>query len=126
MSKQEIEEDLIVKRMEKRKQRAAKKVEAKRQDSIFHVPGIHNLHSVRPAGPNQISVAETSSGPFIDAQIREANMDVNYEQSPPEDLLTLANGQWVLVNYDGANYPGEVVEISEKQQEVKVNTMESV
>jgi hypothetical protein len=53
-------------------------------------------------------------------------MDVNYEQSPPEDLLTLANGQWVLVNYDGANYPGEVVEISEKQQEVKVNTMESV
>ncbi|ELU11480.1 hypothetical protein CAPTEDRAFT_193886 [Capitella teleta] len=83
------------------------------------------IASQRNPGPNQISVAETSSGPFIDAQIREANMDVNYEQSPPEDLLTLANDQLLLVNYDGANYPGEVVEISEEQQEVKVNTMES-
>ncbi|ELU17965.1 hypothetical protein CAPTEDRAFT_215629, partial [Capitella teleta] len=77
-----VSEDAIMKKSEEL---------TKHWEGVFHVPGTHNLHSVRPAGPNQISVAETSSGPFIDAQIREANMDVNYEQSPPEDLLTLAN-----------------------------------
>ncbi|ELT93706.1 hypothetical protein CAPTEDRAFT_188805, partial [Capitella teleta] len=88
-SKQEVEEDLIVKRMEKRKQREAKKVEAKRQDSATEVPGPSPFPSRQAQG--KAMKKKNSSGPFIDAQIREANMDVNYEQSPPEDLLTLAN-----------------------------------
>ncbi len=45
-------------------------------------------------------------------------------ESDSEDTIPVSNvyvGQWVLVNYDGEEYPGEVTAISD--QDIQVNVM---
>ena len=40
-----------------------------------------------------------------------------------EDFDTLSNGPWVLVNYDGKQYPGETTKTKNSQTDIEINVM---
>lgn len=78
---------------------------------VLSIPGISSFHVIKSVGlalhckNNALSLDETTFG--AEAQVH--------------DLLDLAVNQWVIVNYEGVHYRGEITEID--QDSVKVNVM---
>lgn len=97
------------------------------------VPNTHKLHYVKSSGKFHINVAETSDSPHLCIQLKkpqEDDEDHADEQSQQlsnaganSQLLEIAISDWVIVQYDGVQYPGEVVEVDTNMHEVKVNVM---
>ena len=113
--------------------------------NVVAVPRTHQTHCFKTSGKEKLMVADISmSTAFRIVRIRKASSD-NQEESgdesdeksdkedshmeddspdPPDSdattRLTLSVGQWVLVRYDGLEFPGEVTSCSETDAEVNV------
>ena len=111
------------------------------------MPMTHQTHCIKTSGKQKLMVADTSdSTKFLIVHIRktskeesddeEESNEVSDKECDPEDNLqagspgapssdptqqfTLKVGQWVVVNYDGLKFPGEVTTCGENDAEVSV------
>ena len=106
------------------------------------IPRTHQLHCFIPSGKYRMKVAETSdSKEFTLQYIRnnteeemlEENVTENTSDSEcesmdemvdeSEEIEALSIGQWVLVNYDGKQYPGEITKIKNSLTDIEINVM---
>ena len=109
---------------------------------VIPIPRTHQLHCFIPSGKYRMKVAETSdSKEFTLQYIRnnteeemlEENVTENTSDSEcesmdemvdeSEEIEALSIGQWVLVNYDGKQYPGEITKIKNSQTDIEINVM---
>ena len=102
------------------------------------VPKTHQIHFVRPCGDYHLFVANTSHQSEQLAKVvikTRAPEDDELEQSATdlsvaediyenlENMLQIAVSDWVIVTYDGQQFPGEVSYVDDCAGEVKVNVM---
>lgn len=90
---------------------------------ILAVPKTHQMHCIIPHGPDKVMVGKTSDArEFFLVPIRHS--DDSKSESGAEEGETLENsriGQWVVVKYDGCNFPGKITDCV--ADELKVNVM---
>lgn len=110
-----------------------------RWDGVLSVPGTQQLHCIKSHGKDKLQVSDiTDAGHFNIYQIRRSQQDqqqlpsvhettpeqdnISYTEnpSPPEQLKV---GEWVIVNYEGEKFPGEITSTSSENQEVEVRVM---
>ena len=109
-------------------------------EGVLVVPMTHQRHCYIPKGRNQMMVADISDATeFTMVTIRlnavedteedeESEEEVNEEeedaaeQAAVEDAvpLSLAIGQWVIVTYEGGNYPGKITSCDHDDMQVNV------
>ena len=101
---------------------------------VVAVPMTHQTHCVKTNGKNKLMVADNSdSTQFRIVRIRkEKEMTEGEEEGESQchsgtlaavsngESVTLKVGEWVLVLYDGIEFPGEVVACGESEAEVSV------
>jgi hypothetical protein len=121
-------------------------------EGVKAVPQTHKMHCYYPVSSSQLMVAETSdatefkvvsiyksratsanhsSGSDSDSESdAEVPQDEDPQDEDPQDEdsqdgapdVSIVIGQWVVVKYDEARYPGEVVSVDEDSQ-YEVNVM---
>ena len=101
-------------------------------ERVVAVPRTHRLHCIKPLGADKVKVADTSDEKdenFRVCQIRKPTVTepvplMNSQNSgnlvTPPAVLNLTIGQWVVVKYEGNEFPGEVACIEESDVEVNV------
>ncbi len=103
-------------------------------ENVIPVPKTHQLHCFIPNGEETLKVSEISdSKEFTVVRIRkrstssessdEAGIPNDNEESSNEAESNLAIGNWVLVNYDGKQFPGEITDILNSETDIEVNVM---
>ena len=99
------------------------------------IPQTHRVHCVQACGKDEVKVADISDEietSFRLCRIHSSNVtpqiSLTTEQGSPIDdsqrqlpTLNLTTGQWVIVKYDGEEFPGEVTGID--KSDVQVNVM---
>lgn len=110
-----------------------------RWPSILPIPNTRKIHYVVPMGGHHLLVSDTSDSTeckqvrikdqdeieFSDSlESLNETMDESQDNLSGNEELEVQIGDWVLVTYDGKNFPGELVEIGEySSDELKVNVM---
>ena len=100
------------------------------------MPNTHKLHYVQPSGQYHVLVAETSDVHRKSVQLKaasevsedeEENFDeVSIAQTDTDSepsLTRVAVADWVIVTYDGLEYPGEVLSVDYDLKELRVSVM---
>ena len=92
-------------------------------EQVMAVPQIHKVHCIQTSGADEVRVADISSEIEKCSRVcRIRKSSVTEQDSPIEDevqpTLNLSMGQWVVVNYDGEMFPGEVTHIDNSDIEV--------
>ena len=100
------------------------------------VPNTHKLHYVQASGQYHVLVAETSDAHRKSVQLKaasevsedeEENFDeVSIAQTDTDSepsLTRVAVADWVIVTYDGLEYPGEVLSVDYDLKELRVSVM---
>jgi hypothetical protein len=92
--------------------------------SVQGIPKTQRLHCFKPVNSLQIAVAEFSTSEFHTHNIRrpaeqddvqENQCDVHVEEPAMPQV-----GQWVIVDFEGTEYPGEVLRVVADKIEVSV------
>ena len=93
-------------------------------EGVLPVPQTHKRHCFIPKGRDKVLVADTSdSMEFTMVSIRKSMNSSDLEDTEEEEdsaveeepiteeaiPLNLSTGQWVIVTYDGENFPGEIL-----------------
>ena len=97
------------------------------------VPNTHKVHCVQALGVNTIKVADTSSEMEMCSRvcrIRNENcapvgtstsqQDLVVENSIEQQAMNLIIRQWVIVSYEGEEFPGEVTGMEDSDVEVNI------
>ena len=94
-------------------------------ENVRAIPQTHHIHCVKAHGSNLVQVPDTTD----DTEVRICQIKVAIQEQADErsletesHTLDIATGQWVVVTYDEAEYPGEVTSIS-NDNTVQVNVM---
>jgi len=111
---------------------------------VCTVPGTHQLHCVIPNGPDKLLIADTSDADSFKVvlirKVEDNNDDAHRDNGGEEECdndddcedetetlpatrappLQLTTGQWVVVDYDGDCFPGEVTQCGNDDVEVNV------
>ena len=95
-------------------------------EGVKAVPQTHKMHCFIPKSSDEIMVAETSdTTQFKVAIIRKlsdtgspSETEVQSEEEVASEETSIDLGQWVVVTYDGSQYPGEVISMEDSQFEI--------
>ena len=98
---------------------------ADRWNAVLPVANTLKLHCFKSHSRTKISVSITSSvNVFIIEDILKTDSDSethdfndNDGEEQIEDNINLSVGEWVLVNYDSINYPGEISKVTGEEFE---------
>ena len=98
------------------------------------VPNTHKVHCVQAVGQDKVKVTDTSSemktsfrlcrvrndttAP-MDTSTSEQNLPVD-NNTEQQEAMNLMVRHWVIVNYEGEEFPGEVTSIEDSDVEVSV------
>ena len=92
-------------------------------ENVRAIPQTHHIHCVKAHGSNLVQVSDTTD----DTEVRICQIKMTIQEQADErsletesHTLDIATGQWVVVTYDEAEYPGEVTSIS-NDNTVQVN-----
>ena len=108
-----------------------------KQSNTKPVPGTHHVHCVKSHGSDRVQVSDTTDGGEArvcvirtttttqeDQGEQEEQEDEDEEEEGEEDEqeeeVDVQVGQWVAVQYDGVQYPGEVISIDTNGVQVNV------
>ena len=107
------------------KEEIALSVNENRWEMCLQIPNTHATHFVKPDGSSHLLVSDYSSAEtFTTVRIIDSlhdSMD-SLDTSSPLEETRLNSGDWVVVNFEGNLFPGEVVEVTNSQV-VVVNVM---
>ena len=102
---------------------------------VMAVPQTHRLHGIQSSGADEVKVADTSNGmekcfrvcrisnpnvTFPTTSTTEQDSPIEDDAKPKLQTLNLMIGEWVIVNYEGEEFPGEVTCIEDSDVEVNV------
>ena len=102
---------------------------------VMGVPNTHKVHCVQAVGLENVKVADVSNEmetSFRMCHIRNDNTTLvatpaatpaatsTSKHDIPVEALNLSIGQWVLVSYEGNEFPGEVTSMDDSDIEVNV------
>ena len=100
-----------------------------RWNAVLPVANTLKLHCIRSQSSTKLSVSITSSDNEFtvvdlfksdDSDSETDNCNDNDVEEQKEANVSLTVGEWVLVSYDGTNFPGEILKIVGEECEVTV------